>query len=468
MRLLRRALPIGALSLACAAAAQLPVHLAGPETPPAAAGAAGMGAESDPEAPSIAAASAPAAAAAGPAAQAQRPQEAPVAEPAAVQDPEAPVVSGSADPAAFAAARGRFLALARASYLDKTGAAPLPSADGLDAFAAAFTEEVSGLRSLAAQAAYVQSGRGPEDQPTFADMIVSVALRLSVEPPESALPIYAGRLRPKDQALTPQQSQGFSELVSAVRSAGFHRRYLYVADIFGTPVPARGPQRAAAPKRRKHGRSRPHVAPPPEPTGPAQSVLDSVDWKRADELAAAAAEGADGWNRRTRRRRRGRCYEWVRMALQKTGLWTDEYRAEVTAKGDWRRPRRAYSFAWGMNAIEMKQKDPFAASRAPLRRLDLRVDPLLKGSIVVFDRSTCGFNAKSGHIEVITSIEPLRASSYKFHDVKLECLAKAANAGQVHVYIPQRLDLYPPAGLASAQAVGPGQAGPRQTSAPNN
>ena len=80
------------------------------------------------------------------------------------------------------------------------------------------------------------------------------------------------------------------------------------------------------------------------------------------------------------------------------------------------------------------------------------MDPLVKGSIVVFDRKACGFNNKSGHIEVISSIAPLRASSYKFHEVKLDCLAKAANAGQVHIYVPQRLDPYPPPPVAAAPA----------------
>ena len=73
----------------------------------------------------------------------------------------------------------------------------------------------------------------------------------------------------------------------------------------------------------------------------------------------------------------------------------------------------------------------------------MRIDPLVRGSIVVFDRNICGFNAKSGHIEVITSIEPLRASSYKFHEVKLDCLIEAADSGKVHIYVPRRLDPRP-------------------------
>jgi len=363
---------------------------------------------------------------------------------AAPANPEAP--AWALDPKVFAAAREKCLAQTRAAFLDGSGRSPLPTTDFPDNYAVSFATQTAELKSLAAQTAYVRLGRGPEDMSTYADMVVHLAARLGVDPPESALPIYRGRARPAGQALTPQQEQGFSELTAAVRDPGFRRRAIYIPAIFGKPASARvaapAALRGAKGKRR---RSRRAVAPPPEPQGPPRSVLESIDWKRADELAAAAASGADGWSRKTRRRRKGRCYEWVRMALQKTGLWTEEFRSEVSSRGDSRRPRRAYSFAWAMNKIESRiEKDPFIGRPAPLRRLDLRVDPLVKGSIVVFDRNACGFNSRSGHIEVITSIEPLRASSYKFHEVKLDCLAKAADAGQVHIYVPQRLDPYPP------------------------
>jgi hypothetical protein len=377
------------------------------------------------------------------------------------KNPEAPAVAWAPDPAVMAATRRQFLAQARACFLDPTGRAPLPQTDFPfpKSFADVFAKDIDDLKSLASQLAYLALGRGPEDMTTYADMVVHVAARLGIEPPESVLPTYRDRVRPRDRALTPQQEQGFSELTEAVRAPNLQRRYLYVADIFGKPASAQSPQSKPARKRR---RGRAAVAPPPDPQGPSQSVLDAIDWQRADKLASAAAEGAEGWNRHTRRRRRGRCYEWVRLALQKTGLWSDDYRTEVTAKGDSRRPRRAYSFAWAMNKIESRwQKDPFAGRQAPLRRLDLRVDPLVRGSIVVFDRQACGFNNKSGHIEVISSIEPLRASSYKFHEVKLDCLAQAANAGKVHIYVPQRLDPYPPPPAeAAASALGSTTADP--------
>jgi hypothetical protein len=370
------------------------------------------------------------------------------------KNPEAPAVAWAPDPAVMAATRREFLAQSRAAFLDETGRTPVPQTDFPfpKNFADFFAKDIADLKSLASQIAYLSLGRGPEEISAYADMVMHVAARLGIEPPESALPKYHDRVRPQDRPLTPLQEQGFSELTEAVRAPLSEKRYLYVAQIFGKPASTRSSSakptaRPARKKRRGHAA----VAPPPEPEGPSQSVLGAIDWKRADELATAAADGADGWNRHTRRRRRGRCYEWVRMALQKTGLWTDKYRSEVTAKGDSRRPRRAYSFAWAMNKIESRwQKDPFLGREVPLRRLDLRVDPLVRGSIVVFDRKACGFNNRSGHIEVISSIEPLRASSYKFHEVKIDCLVSAANAGLVHIYVPQRLDPYPPAPTPAA------------------
>ena len=358
----------------------------------------------------------------------------------------APSSAAPVDPHAFDAPRDRFLALARRSYLDKTGRTPLPVPDFLDS--ATFAPEIAALKSLEGQAAYVECGRGAETRPDYADMVVLVAARLGVKPPESALAVYRDRVRTSTQTLTAEQTQASAELAADVRLRAYKSRYLYLADVIATPVPA---VKIASAVRRgaKNKRRRPAVAAPPEPQGPAESVLESVDWDRASELASVAEVGAQGWYaattrkraRREQRKRKGRCYEWVRMALQETGLWTNEYRDEVPLRGDWRRSRRAFSFAWAMNALESReQKDPAAARKAPLRRLDLRVDPLVIGSIIVFDRNVCGFNSRSGHIEVVSSLEPLRASSYKFHEVKLPCLVGAANAGRVHIYVPRRME----------------------------
>ena len=382
----------------------------------------------------------------------------------------APASSGTVtavDPHAIDSPREHFLARARASYLDKTGKTALPALEIPAPVAEAFASDVAALKTLEAQAAFVETGRGAESVPDYADMVVLVAARLGVKPPESALSVYRDRVRSSSQTLTSEMTQASAQLTADVHQRAYKSRYLYLSDVVATPVASLKPIVKIVSSGRRGGkrkRQRVVVAPPPEPQGPAESVLDTVDWDRAEELASVAENGAQGWYkpasrkkvRREQRKRRGRCYEWVRMALQETGLWTDEYRDEVPQRGDWRRPRRAFSFAWAMNALETReQKDPAAARKAPLRRLDLRVDPLVIGSIIVFDRNVCGFNASSGHIEVVSSIEPLRASSYKFHEVKLPCLIGAANAGRVHVYVPRRTDLPVPAHAASSAPLVP-------------
>jgi hypothetical protein len=359
----------------------------------------------------------------------------------------------AADPQAFKALRDAYLLQARASFLDKNGKTALPDGAFPPEFSPAFATEIEALRSLGAQAACVEAGRGAEDLTSYAARVVLAASRLGINPPETALAVYRDRVRPADRVLDPRESAGCAELAAAA-SQPAKTRFVYLTDLIGREAVAAAP--ALPPVVLKGGkgkkgrkRRRVVVAPPPEPQRAPESVLASIDWSRAEDLAEAAEEGAQGWYsastrkraRREQRRRRGRCYEWVRMALQETGLWTNEYRAEVPQRGDWRRPRRAFSFAWAMNKLETEeQKDPAAARKAPLQRLDLRVDPLVIGSILVFDRSVCGFNASSGHIEVVSSIEPLRASSYKFHEVKLPCLVAAASTGRLHVYVPRRQD----------------------------
>jgi hypothetical protein len=174
-----------------------------------------------------------------------------------------------------------------------------------------------------------------------------------------------------------------------------------------------------------------------------------VDWDKADELAEVADDNAHGWDRKPKetlrryRRRlrhlRAHCYEWVRRDLTALGIWdADLFRGYVPpTRRDRKRPIRAASFALAMSKIESKDD---LLSKTSLRQLNLRVDPLVRGSIVVFSQSVCGYSPKNGHIEIITSLDPLEAASFKFHPVKLECLVKAANENKIHVYVPLRQD----------------------------
>jgi hypothetical protein len=287
-------------------------------------------------------------------------------------------------------------------------------------------------------------------------MIVFVARRLGIDPPETAIPVYRGRLRGAADALTPDEQSLRTQLLADAQKAGGRKRYLFISDLVGSPNPDwAAPQERVVIVRTKRGKKvkkvvrPPETAPPPKPV----SVIAQVDWQKADELAEVADDNAHGWDRKPReslrryrrrlRRLRAHCYEWVRRDLTALGIWdANLFRGYVPAtRRDRKRPIRAASFALAMAKVEEKES---LAAQTSLRQLNLRVDPLVRGAIVVFSQSVCGYSPRNGHIEIITSVEPLQAASFKFHPVKTECLIKAANENKVHIYVPLK-----PAGLAS-------------------
>ena len=403
-------------------------------------------------------------------AQSQAPAQAPADKPAA--SPVAAATATVNDTLTPEQARQRFLADLRNSFLDRQGKLPLPDAPKVSTSA-------TDLDELRAEAAAVQAGRGADELlPAYMDMVVLLASRLGIDPPESAMAVYRDRLQPQ-QALWPADMvKTRAALAAATRQPDFHRRYVYIdglaqrttadAAALAATVAAEAAAKVAAAvaprtrvkfvtyhdkKGRKHTKKvtvlvKPRIrkALPPPDLPVTRSVMDQIDWAKAEDLASAAEEGASGWDdgrgrraRRARRRRKGRCYEWVRMALDKVGLWRNDYRSELyaTHRGG-RIPVRAFSFGWAMEILakEAQAQGEQPPKRVPLSKLDLRIDPLVLGSIVVFDRVVCGYDQKSGHIEIITSVDPLQASSYKFHQVKPDCLVKASASGKVHVYVP--------------------------------
>lgn len=322
----------------------------------------------------------------------------------------------------------------------------------------------SGLDALQDEVEFLHAGRvdGFDDWPTYADMIVYVAGKLGVKPPESALAVYHGRVRPASETLTPGEARARSALLGAISEPGFVKRYLYIPYLIDTAQPelAQAPPPPPEPpakkgrkgkKRRKTRVARgPELAPPPKQV----SVLEQIDWDVTEELADVADNNAHNWDRRkgetarkyARRLRRLRkhCYEWVRRDITALGLWDDRlFRGDAVAgtRRDPKRAIRAASFALAMAKVEATET---LASRTPLRELNLRVDPIVRGSILVFAQTACGSDRKSGHIEIVTSVVPLRAASYKFHDVRSDCLVRAAAENLVHVYVPLRRDAPPP------------------------
>lgn len=394
--------------------------------------------------------------------------QSPAAQAAPAPSAEAPVAVSpkteadlASDPQTFEARRGKALDDLRAWFLDQTGKLAEPKLIFSAADELTYPRPIAELRGLSAQAALIRDGRaeGWDDWQSYSDMAVLVAARLGVRPPEAALPVFKDRERLATDPLTPAEEAVRADLAADIRSPDFTRRYLYIDDLMGLPGPdprltsitqsvlvriRRGRKRVRRLVKRKL-----ELAPPPKPV----SVIDQVDWDKADALADVADENAHGWDRKPKeslrryRRRlrqlRKHCYASVRRDLAALGFWDAQiFRGDVPpTRYDRMRPIRAASFALAMAKVEAAQdkNDPMA-DKTTLRQLNLRIDPLVRGSIVVFSQSVCGYDARNGHIEIITSLDPLRAASYKFHNVTTECLVRASNENKVHVYVPLRLD----------------------------
>ncbi len=328
--------------------------------------------------------------------------------------------------------------------------------------------EDDALATLRSQTEFLRAGRvdGFDDWPTYADMVVYVANHLGVTPAESALTRYRGRVRPAGLPLTADEARARSLLLGKISEPDFVKRYLYIPGVIDAPQP-QIVQTAPAPvtvskKGKKKGKKvrvvarGPELAPPPK----AISVIDQVDWDTTEQLADVADGNAHNWDRRkgenarkyARRLRRLRkhCYEWVRRDIAALGLWDDQlFRGEVPGtRRDPNRAIRAASFALAMAKVESADK---LAARTPLRELNLRIDPIVRGAIIVFAQTACGSDRRSGHIEIVTSVVPLRAASYKFHDVRSDCLAKAADQNKIHVYVPLKRET-PPAPAKSVKS----------------
>ncbi len=340
----------------------------------------------------------------------------------------------------------------RSWFMDDAETAPEPAVFRSTETSVDKSSETAALRALAGQVRFLRRGRvaGLDDWQAYSEMTALVARRLEIKPAESALPAYRGRLRKAEDALTPEEKAIHDELLANDKAPGIAKRYLFIADLVGTPSPAFEIQkRRTIIVKNKKGKKIKKVIEPPELAPPPESisVVGRIDWTRADELAEVADDNAHGWDRKPKeslrrynrrlRHLRAHCYEWVRHDLEALGIWdANLFRGFVPpTRRDRQRPIRAASFALAMAKITSSEK---IAAKTALRELNLRVDPLVRGAIVVFAPKICDYNARDGHIEIITSVEPLQAASFKFHPVKTECLVKAANENKVHVYVPLR------------------------------
>ena len=135
--------------------------------------------------------------------------------------------------------------------------------------------------------------------------------------------------------------------------------------------------------------------------------LNSADLAAGAKLAQIAARDEIGFT--------GYCYSYVKSALQKAGIVD---RSEIDSADD---GAHAKLFA------DFVDKNP-----ALLHRKLLRVQPprwpLPIGSIVVWSAGACGYDAKSGHIEIITRIQPPQACSDGCATFQVACMEELGAA----------------------------------------
>lgn len=364
----------------------------------------------------------------------------------AAETPAAPAPA----PATFEARQKALVQSLRAWFMDDESKLSEPAIEFSTDEDHEHVADIGTLRALAEQIRFLKKGRAPQldDWQQYSDMAALVARRLNIKPAEAAIPVYRGKLRNDDDAPAPSEKLVHDELVSQEKTPGIAKRYLFIADLIGTQAPEWAPpQRRVVVTRNKKGKKIKKVIEPPEMAPPpkSESVIAKIDWDKADELAEVADDNARGWDRKPKeslkryRRRlrhlRAHCYEWVRRDMTALGIWdANLFRGYVPAtRRDRSRPIRAASFAIAMAKIQSSDK---LAAKTTLRELNPRVDPLVRGAILVFAPKVCDYSARSGHIEIITSVEPLQAASYKFHPVKPDCLVKAVNENKMHVYVP--------------------------------
>lgn len=149
----------------------------------------------------------------------------------------------------------------------------------------------------------------------------------------------------------------------------------------------------------------------------------SVDAKRADRLAKSAyANRNNGF---------GRCYQFVYYALKAAGIPRppkgtdyDSYFDQIKMGSG-----HAYQFA------EWADSSPQTFLRLfGMRRMPTPADPtrVPRGSVVVYNRGTCGFSSTSGHIEVAQGDGT--ACSDHCQDFYPSCFS--SEPSRIHVYVP--------------------------------
>lgn len=318
-----------------------------------------------------------------------------------------------------------------------------------------YGRQFDNFETLIAQAGYIQSGRGPQDDPdTWNAMVLQVAGKLNLDS-ETALKLYGSLRRPGTgpggegdtaeaglragliaEVLENPQLRVSSHRDLAQKLERTRRRLMTdLMDDGSAAAPAAARADRIIARRTTYGDARdlgnippqvrplsfkPADVPPTENGGFAGKVLAFLDTQRAHELADAVARRASGF--------RGRCYAFVKAGLKKI-LPSGWYGWLYEDQGS------AYKFT------ENLRENPKMLDKLKLRKLSAEdipdgVPPV--GSIIVYGRGVCGFNPRHGHIEVSVGGDPPRyCSDGCTRDDRHRCIK--ANLGvkdRVNVYVP--------------------------------
>jgi len=153
-------------------------------------------------------------------------------------------------------------------------------------------------------------------------------------------------------------------------------------------------------------------------------ALDAYDQELGRRLAAAAEAGNLGAFK-------GKCYTYVAWHMDAAG---------ILGFYDWKamgiEPQYSLDAAdfivWArQNEEKMRREMRLAVIPTPYNKLDVPI-----GSILVYDRGWCDFNADSGHIEILTAQD--RACSDGCESLDQNCFSDPEIRKHVHVIIPVR------------------------------
>ena len=176
----------------------------------------------------------------------------------------------------------------------------------------------------------------------------------------------------------------------------------------------------------------------PQQASFAGGILAWLDQTRAAQLARYMAARATGFG--------GRCLAsvangWFHLKLMTESLYDDIIPA--------RRVGNHYThFAGDVGSAlsDYLDKHDGPTGQAKLRQVSagdlegwLKQKTLPLGATIVYEQGACGFSRRYGHIEVVTSQVPLRATSDGVEGVDLSCVAGGLRSGRVSVFLPAKV-----------------------------